>query len=449
MGHRALDLLGARPRPSDTTARAHRAAVPPGEPHPRHLPYVRRSLHHAHDAAAGSLLGRHVRAPRDRASTRRRALPDRGRPHGQRRRGRQTRRRRDRAAAVRVLVRAPPNARGSMGAGPEPARDRARSADGGERIPPARGRRRGERPDVGREPGAVRRDASDRDPGPAVRRAHRRHPARARQERGRDHPAEDRRRLHLMSLFDLTGKNAIVTGTSAGIGNRLARTLILAGARVAAIARRTTELDDEATSTGRLLPINADLADHDQVLAAANASLEAFDGRVDVLVNNAAYIAGGVKAQDESYEIIRRTLAVNVEAPILLGQAVFPGMYEAGNGSIVNVTSITASVGIGRFPQATYAATKGGLEALTREWAAQWSRYGIRINSLVPGWIDTEVNAEVNDVPKVHDWILRNTLLPRHGQPDDFDGAVLLLASDAGRYITGQRIVVDGGWTAH
>ena len=97
------------------------------------------------------------------------------------------------------------------------------------------------------------------------------------------------------SIFDLTGKHAIVTGTSAGIGNRLARTLILAGARVAAIARRTTELDDEATSTGRLIPINADLAEHDQVVAAANASLEAFDGRVDILVNNAAYIAGGVK----------------------------------------------------------------------------------------------------------------------------------------------------------
>ena len=250
-------------------------------------------------------------------------------------------------------------------------------------------------------------------------------------------------------IFDLTGKNAIVTGTSAGIGNRLARTLILAGARVAAIARRTTELDEEATSTGRLLPINADLAERDQVEAAANTTLEEFGGRVDILVNNAAYIAGGVKAEDETYEDIRRTLAINVEAPIALGQAVFPGMKEAGNGSIINITSITASVGIGRFPQAVYAVTKGGLEALTREWAAQWSRYGIRINSLAPGWIETEITSEVTKVPKVEEWILRNTLLPRHGQPDDFDGALLLLASDAGRYITGQRIVVDGGWTAH
>jgi len=255
--------------------------------------------------------------------------------------------------------------------------------------------------------------------------------------------------MSAQDIFDLEGKTAIVTGTSAGIGNRLACTLILAGARVAAIARRTTELDDEAMATGRLMPINADLSMRDQVVEAARASLEAFDGRVDILVNNAAYIAGGVKAEDETHDDIRRTLAVNVEAPIVLAQHVFPGMRDAGNGSIINITSITASVGIGRFPQAVYAATKGGMEALTREWATQWSRYGIRVNSLAPGWIETELTSTVTQVPKVKEWILRNTLLPRHGQPDDFDGALLLLASDAGRYITGQRIVVDGGWTAH
>jgi NAD(P)-dependent dehydrogenase (short-subunit alcohol dehydrogenase family) len=250
-------------------------------------------------------------------------------------------------------------------------------------------------------------------------------------------------------LFSLEGKSAVVTGASAGLGTRLARTLVLAGARVAAIARRSTELDEEASSTGRLLAITADLAESDQVRRASRASLEAFDGRVDILVNNAAYLAGGVKAEEESYEEIRRTLAVNLEAPILLAQAFFPGMRSAGSGSIINITSITASVGIGRFPQAVYAASKGGLEALTREWAAQWSRYGIRINSLAPGFIETEMTSEVIHVEKVQQWILRNTLLPRHGQPMDFDGALLLLASDAGRYITGQRIVVDGGWTAH
>ena len=253
----------------------------------------------------------------------------------------------------------------------------------------------------------------------------------------------------IADLFDLQGRTAVVTGASAGLGTRLARTLVLAGARVAAISRRPTELDDEAATTGRLLSFSADLAERDQVLAAASASLEAFDGRVDILVNNAAYLAGGVKAEDESYEEIRRTLAVNVEAPILLAQSFFPAMRDAGNGSIINITSITASVGIGRFPQAVYAATKGGMEALTREWAAQWSRYGIRVNSLAPGFIETEMTSDVIHVPKIQEWILRNTLLPRHGQPEDFDGALLLLASDAGRYITGQRLLVDGGWTAH
>src|SRR5262245_13846917 len=152
-------------------------------------------------------------------------------------------------------------------------------------------------------------------------------------------------------LFSLADKTAVVTGTSAGIGARLARTLVLAGARVAAIARRPTVLDEQAMSTGRLMSISADLADHDQTINAADQCLTAFDGQVDILVNNAAFIAGGVKAEDESYDEIRRTLAVNVEAPILLAQRFFPAMKAAGSGSIVNITSIVASVGIGRFPQ--------------------------------------------------------------------------------------------------
>ena len=251
------------------------------------------------------------------------------------------------------------------------------------------------------------------------------------------------------AIFDLTGKKAIITGASAGIGNRLARTLVLAGAEVVAISRRKTELDDEAMATGRLTSVSADLAETDQVLAAAEESLELLGGRADIVVNNAAWIAGGVKAEDETYEIIRRTLAINLEAPILLVQRCMPAMMEAGNGSIINITSLVAHAGIGRMPQATYASSKGALEAITREWAAQWSRWGIRVNSIAPGFIESEITAGVIHQEKVQDWILRNTLIPRHGMPEDFDGALLLLASDAGRYITGTCIRVDGGWTAH
>jgi NAD(P)-dependent dehydrogenase (short-subunit alcohol dehydrogenase family) len=252
------------------------------------------------------------------------------------------------------------------------------------------------------------------------------------------------------NIFNLKEKTAVVTGTSAGIGARLARTLVVAGARVVAIARRPTELGlAPGPDQGELISLQGDLSEHDQVVEAASSCLQIFDGHVDILVNNAAYLAAGVKAEDESRDDIRRTLAINLEAPIALAQAFHPGMRAAGSGSIINVTSIVASVGIGRLPQAVYSATKGGLEAITREWAAQWSRYGIRVNSLVPGFIETEITSPVINIPKIQEWILRNTLLPRHGQPEDFDGALLLLASDAGRYITGQSIVVDGGWTAH
>ena len=250
-------------------------------------------------------------------------------------------------------------------------------------------------------------------------------------------------------LFSLSGKTAVVTGSSAGIGARLARTLLLTGARVAAVSRRPTVLDDEAMATGRLLSISADLSEYDQTVAAADECLAMFDGRVDILVNNAGFIAAGVKAQDETYDEIRRTLAINLEAPILLTQKVFPGMKAAGSGSIINISSISAAGGNGFFPSAVYASTKGGIEALTREWATQWGRYGLRVNNLAPGFIETEITQDVINHPRVQEWILRNTLLPRHGQPADFDGALLLLASDAGRYITGQTIGVDGGWTAH
>jgi NAD(P)-dependent dehydrogenase (short-subunit alcohol dehydrogenase family) len=251
-----------------------------------------------------------------------------------------------------------------------------------------------------------------------------------------------------LSIFDLTGKTAVITGASAGIGNRLARTLVLAGADVVAISRRETVLDDEATATGRIRSVSADLGETEQVLRAADECLELLGGRVDILVNNAGWVAGGVKAEDETYEIIRRTLAINLEAPTLLAQKFQPGMVAAGDGSIINITSISALAANGRFPQAIYAASKGGLEAITREWAVQWSRWGVRVNSIAPGFIESEITGQVLEHEKIQEWVKRNAMIPRHGMPEDFDGALLLLASDASRYITGQCIVVDGGWTA-
>ncbi|MEA3183278.1 MAG: hypothetical protein QOI59_6801 [Gammaproteobacteria bacterium] len=250
------------------------------------------------------------------------------------------------------------------------------------------------------------------------------------------------------SSFSLAGKNAVLTGASAGIGRRMARVLAEAGARTVVIARRRDALDELAAEVPGIIPLSADLGDSASVAIVAARALEQL-GHVDILVNNAAWIAGGVKAEDETLEQIQKTLAVNLVAPILLAQAFVRGMIQRGGGTIVNVTSIVASVGIGRFPQAVYSASKGGLESLTREWAAQWSRSGVRVNNLAPGFIETEMTESVINDAKVQSWIQRQSLIPRHGTPADFDGALLFLASEASAYVTGQTLRVDGGWTAH
>jgi NAD(P)-dependent dehydrogenase (short-subunit alcohol dehydrogenase family) len=250
------------------------------------------------------------------------------------------------------------------------------------------------------------------------------------------------------SVFSLSGKSVLLTGATAGLGRRFAVTLAAAGARVAVVGRRPELLETLVAEAPGCVAVPGDLATADGVHAVAEAARRAI-GDPDILVNNAAYIAGGARAEDETLEQIQATLSVNLVAPILLAQAVFPAMRDRGTGNIINVTSMVAQVGIARFPQAAYAASKGGLQSITREWAAQWARHGIRVNAIAPGFVETEMTSEIIHHQKVQDWILRNTLLPRHGQPEDFDGALLFLASDASAYVTGQTIVVDGGWTAH
>jgi NAD(P)-dependent dehydrogenase (short-subunit alcohol dehydrogenase family) len=252
----------------------------------------------------------------------------------------------------------------------------------------------------------------------------------------------------IFKIFSLAGKRALITGASAGIGQRMAHVLARAGAKTIIVARRADLLARMASENSNFIPIEGDLSGADNVRQVARQALEAV-GSVDILVNNAAYIAGGVRAEDETHEQITATLAVNLIAPILLAQAFMPGMRDQRSGTIINVSSIVASVGIGSFPQAVYSASKGGLQAITREWVAQWSRHGIRVNNLAPGFIESEMNESVIHSENVQAWIHRNTLIKRHGVPSDFDGALLFLASAASSYVTGQTLTVDGGWTSH
>jgi NAD(P)-dependent dehydrogenase (short-subunit alcohol dehydrogenase family) len=133
---------------------------------------------------------------------------------------------------------------------------------------------------------------------------------------------------------------------------------------------------------------------------------------------------------------------------MLLAQAVHPHMVEVGRGSIVHISSIGGRVGVPGIPQASYAAAKMGLSGLTAELAVQWAPQAIRVNTVAPGFFRSEITDELYDDERGHAWLQKHTPLPDDGTVDDLVGAVLWLASDAGRYVTGQTIVVDGGWTA-
>jgi NAD(P)-dependent dehydrogenase (short-subunit alcohol dehydrogenase family) len=246
--------------------------------------------------------------------------------------------------------------------------------------------------------------------------------------------------------FDLSGRVAIVTGASSGLGEGLARALASAGATVAVVARRLGRLAPLAEDIGGMA-ITCDLLEAAAV-AEVVPKVAAELGGPEILVNAAGAILATEPAEQEPLAAIRATLELNLVAPFLLSQAVFPHMVAAGRGSIVNVSSISGRVGVPGVPQASYAASKLGLSGLTTELAVQWARHAIRVNTLAPGFFRSEITDALYTEERSRTWLRRNTPLPADGTVDDFAGAVLWLVSDAGRYVTGQTIVVDGGWTA-
>jgi NAD(P)-dependent dehydrogenase (short-subunit alcohol dehydrogenase family) len=246
--------------------------------------------------------------------------------------------------------------------------------------------------------------------------------------------------------FDLDGRVAVVTGASSGLGQALARGLAEVGARVALVARRRDRLVKLADEVGGAA-IVCDLATAEGPTEVVPQVIDAL-GSPEILVNAAGNIFTRAKAEDEPLEAIVQTLALNLIAPFRLSQAVFPHMVAAGRGAIVNISSISGHVGVPSIPQASYAASKLGLSGLTAELAVQWARHSIRVNTVAPGFFRSEITDPLYDDDKGRTWLRRNTPLPYDGTVDDFVGAVIWLVSDAGRYTTGQTVVVDGGWTA-
>ncbi len=247
-------------------------------------------------------------------------------------------------------------------------------------------------------------------------------------------------------LFGLDGRVAVVTGASGGLGEAVARLLTAAGASVALVARRRARLETIASEIGGLA-VECDLLDQRAVVARVQ-EIASDLGPPEILVNVAGAIAGVHPAEAESLESVEVTLALNLVAPLLLCQQVFPHMRQVGRGAIVNVSSISGLVGIPGIPQASYAASKAGLSGLTAELAVQWGRHAIRVNTIAAGFFRSDMTAAMYDDARTAKWLRRNTLLPGEGRVADLVGAVLWLVSDAGRYVTGQTIAVDGGWTA-
>ena len=248
-------------------------------------------------------------------------------------------------------------------------------------------------------------------------------------------------------LHDLTGRTALVTGASSGLGRHFAMVLARAGAKVAIAARRVDRLEalaqEIAAFDGRALPVALDVRDRSSIDAAIDAA-ETELGPLAIVVNNAG-IAATRAFLDQSEAEWRATLDTDLDGAWRVAQAAARRMVAHGHGgSIVNIASILGERAASQV--AAYATAKAGLVALTRSMAVELARHQIRVNALAPGYIVTDLNRDVLAGP-AGQALVKRVPLRRFGQPEDLDGALLLLASDAGRWMTGSVLVVDGGHT--
>jgi NAD(P)-dependent dehydrogenase (short-subunit alcohol dehydrogenase family) len=252
--------------------------------------------------------------------------------------------------------------------------------------------------------------------------------------------------LDPLSRFRLDGKVAVVTGASSGLGVRFAQVLDAVGARVVLSARRAERLADVAATLTNPIIVPGDMsvsADRERLIATALS----VGGRIDVLVNNAG-IGHTVSVEDETEDEFRYAMEVNVTALWHLSKLAGVPMVAQRSGSIVNIASILGQVASAPIKQAHYTASKGAVINLTRELAVQWARKGVRVNSLAPGWFPSEMTAGMESDPGSQAFMNANLPMKRMGEHEELDGALLLLATDAGSYMTGTSVIVDGGWVA-
>jgi gluconate 5-dehydrogenase len=240
--------------------------------------------------------------------------------------------------------------------------------------------------------------------------------------------------------FDLSGRSALVTGSTRGLGLAFARALAEAGARVAVNGRSAPAVEEVAASIEGAVAAPFDVTDE-----AAVATGVAALGPIDVLVNNAG---GGLRkplletSPDEWHSVVD----ANLTSVYLVARAVAPGMIERGGGKVVNICSVMSE--LARETIAPYTAAKGGLKMLTRSMCSEWARHGIQVNGIAPGYIETDLTEALRADAEFDAWLRRRVPAGRWGVPEDLAGAIVFLASSASDYVNGQILFVDGGLTA-
>jgi len=248
-----------------------------------------------------------------------------------------------------------------------------------------------------------------------------------------------------MELFDLTGQVAIVTGTSRGLGQYFARALAKAGADLILTSRNRNSLlkfETEIKSLERrAVSLELDIRDQASIERMSAAAQEAF-GHIEILVNNAGCNVRK-PALDVTWEDWNLILDTNLRGTFFVAKAVARHMIPKGYGRIINIGSVTSVAGCAGL--GPYGASRGGIRQLTMSLADDWGKHGVTVNCLAPGWFKTEQNKVLYEDSEWVEYLSDRIPLKRPGQPNDLDGAVVFLASESSRYVTGQTLLVDGG----
>lgn len=254
----------------------------------------------------------------------------------------------------------------------------------------------------------------------------------------------------MKNYFDLTGRVAVVTGASTGLGLQMAKAFANQGANLVLLARRMNLLEENAKAINEeygveVLPVACDITITEQVVNAVNATMERF-GRVDILVNNAG--TGAVAPAEEiTDEQFKHEMSIDLFGTFVCAREFGKKMIEARFGRIINIASMYGLVGNMIVGSSPYHAAKGGVVNLTRALAAEWGKHGITVNSICPGYFYTDLTTETLDSDFFQDIAKRSIPLARYGRSGELDTCALFLASPNSSYVNGQNIAIDGGYT--